>query len=110
MNFTDETLWPDSVCRTHVNLRTDRIVSGHPATTVTQQTCWVDNMEAVIRFHVRRLDCEQHVFVYGVLVERTSAHARLNYKVAGSVYGLEAAVRAVIQLTSEPQPQPESEG
>ncbi len=99
MNFTDETLWADTVCRTHVNLRTDRIVSGHPATTVTLRPSWLDNVECVARYHIGRLDCGEWVNVEGVLVERTSAHSRLNYKVAGSVYSFEAAVRAVVEIT-----------
>jgi len=101
MSFIDESPWADTVCHSIVPLYTARIVTAHPAKTVTEQTCWLDNVEAVARYRIARLECEQQTVIAGIVVERTSAHARLKYRVAGgSACGLREAVQAVCEAVA----------
>jgi hypothetical protein len=71
------------------------------------RTCWLDNVEAVARYEIGRLDCGQWVNIEGVLVTRTSAHARLRYTVNGCpACGLREAVQAVCEAVAEGGEQP----
>ena len=63
--------------------------------------CWLDNVEAVARYRIARLECEQATTIAGIVVERTSAHARLRYRVSGSpARGLREAVQAVCEAVA----------
>jgi len=67
----------------------------------TPRPCWLDNVEAVARYRIARLECEQQTVIASIVVERTSAHARLKYRVAGgSACGLREAVQAVCEAVA----------